>query len=217
MKYYLSLIGVFAGLASLGTEPTWAADVADNDLSFYLALSGGWSHQFDADFDVSGAPITGEIFFHDGWTGAVSLGAHVTDNLRAELEGAVHQVGLDSEDIVGIGTIDLEGHVRVYDVLAKLAYDFGDGPVKPFVAAGVGFASYGVDLDAPVSGSDSDTTFAGALEAGINYTVTPKAELFATGQVLVLGDVDLDPTSSGSATLSSPLLLSGSVGLRWNF
>jgi hypothetical protein len=194
-----------------------AADVADDDLSLYLAVSGGWNQQFDADFDVSGAPISGDLFFNDGWTGAVALGAHVTDNLRIELEFAVHQVGLDSEDLVGIGTIDLEGHARAYDVLTKLAYDFGDGPVKPFIAAGVGVASYGVDLDFPVSGSDSDTTYAGALEAGVSYTISSDAELFAAGQLLVLGDVELDPTSSGSATLDYPLLVSGSVGLRWNF
>lgn len=218
MKHMMLFSAAITCAVALDSAPLRAADLADSpDTGLYLALSGGWNHQASADIDVSGLPITGEIFFKNGWTGAVAVGAHATSNLRAEVELAVHQTGLDYEELEGVGTIDLDGNARVTNVLAKLLYDFGDGPVRPYVGAGIGLANYRVKLDAPIAGKDSDTAFAGALEAGLNYAVSPHAELFAAGQVLLLGDLKLDPTSTGGARIDNPLLVSTSVGVRWHF
>ena len=95
--------------------------------------------------------------------------------------------------------------------------DFGDGPLKPFVAGGIGLAKFHVNIDSPVTGSDSDLVLAGSLAAGANYVVSPHAELFAAAEVLLLNDVTLDPTGGGSAKLLNPMFLSLAVGLRWNF
>ena len=199
----------------------WAADpyVAEGspDLGLYLAISGGWNYADSDKFEVPSIPISGEIFFLDGWTGAVAVGGHISHHIRTEFELAARHNALDDEDIVGIGTIDMTGEVNVYTGLFKVAYDFGDGPLKPFVAAGVGLAKFDVEIDAPVTGSDSDVVLAGSLEAGINYAMTANAELFADAEVLLLDDVTLDPTATGDSNLSNPLFVSASVGLRWNF
>ena len=189
----------------------------NRDLALYLAVSGGWNHLNSASIDVPILGTTGEIFFNDGWTGSVAVGAHVTNHLRVELELAAHKNGLNHEDFSDGSRVDLGGGVQVFDGLAKIAYDFGDGPLRPFVGAGVGVANFGVNLESPVTGSDNAWALAGALEAGLNYSISPHAELFASGQLLMLGDVHIDPTSNGGGTLSHPTLLSTSVGVRWNF
>ena len=206
--------------ASLLANISLAADLTpqqDRELALYLAVSGGWNHLNSASISVPILGTVGEIFFDDGWTGSVAVGAHLTNHVRAELELAAHRNGLNHEDFVGVGRIDLGGGVQVYDSLVKIAYDFGDGPLRPFVGAGVGVANFGINLESPATGSDNAWALAGALEAGLNYSISPHAELFATGQLLMLGDVHIDPTSSGGGTLSHPTLISTSVGVRWNF
>ena len=197
----------------------FAADVASpkgSETALYIAVSGGWSHLERADLSGIVGISTSEIFFNDGWTGAVMAGTRLSDHWRAEVEFAAHHQGLNYENLNG-ARVDLTGNVQVYDGLAKLAYDFGDGPLRPYVGAGIGLANFGVDLQSPAVGSDNAWTMAGALEAGLSYAVSPQVEIFASGQVLFLGNVTLDPTSSGGATLVHPTLLSTSLGLRLNF
>lgn len=217
MKTYLALL-VSTPLAIVFDAPAaWADDsnVAENslDLGLYLAVAGGWTY---ADSDKS-PTFDGEIFFKDGWTGSAALGAHITDHIRAEFELAAHQNSLDHVSS-GAFSVGLNGNLTVYTGIAKIAYDFGDGAFRPYVAAGVGLANFDVEVKPPTgSGSDSDMALAGTLEAGINYAVSANAELFSDVQVLLLGDVTVDPDSSGATELSNPLFVSASVGLRWNF
>ena len=188
-----------------------------SDLELYLAVSGGWNYADGDKFEVPSVPISGEIFFLDGWTGAVALGGHITDHIRTEFELAVRHNALDDEDLAGIGTIDLTGKVNVYTGLLKVAYDFGEGPFRPFIAAGVGLAKFDVEIDVPFTGSDDAVALAGSLEAGASYAMSANAELFADAEVLLLDDVTLDPTATGDSILSNPLFVSASVGLRWRF
>jgi opacity protein-like surface antigen len=210
---------IFAAL--FGTPTVWAADLSEpespTDLRFYLSIAGGWNHADSDNFHLSSGQISGEIFFDDGWIGKVALGANIDDHLRGELEFAIRNNDLDHETIDQFGKIDLKGETNVYTGLAKIAYDFGDGPVRPFVGAGIGVASFDVNIDAPVSGSDSDLALAGSLSVGMNFAVSTNAELFAEGEALLIDDVSLDPTSTGSASLSNPLFLSASLGLRYRF
>jgi hypothetical protein len=214
------LVGSFLGVTLTSTiaraaDPYVAGDSRGLDL--YLAVSGGWSYADGDNFEVPSVPISGEIFFSDGWTGAVALGGHITDHVRTEFAFAVRHNALDEEDLVGIGTIDLTGLVNVYTGLAKVAYDFGDGPFKPFLSAGAGLASFHAEIDSPVTGSDSHVVLAGSLGAGVNYTLSANAELFTDAEVLLLDDVTIDPTSTGDSTLSNPTFMSVTAGLRWNF
>ena len=211
-----SLMGALLNVpAASAADPYLVAEAPDRRL--YLAVSSGWNYADSDLFEIPSIPLSGEIFFMDGWAGAVALGGHITDHVRTEFELAVHHNALDDEDIVGLGTIDLEGEINVYTGLAKIAYDFGEGPLKPYIAAGVGLAKFDVEINSPVTGSDSDLVLAGSLEAGVNYAVTANMELFADGQVLMLDDVTIDPAGGGAADLSNPMFISASVGLRWNF
>ena len=160
MKIYFGLLVSVILAGVIGVPRAWATDpfVAESatDMELYLAVAGGWTYAEIDKFELSSAPISGEIFFEDGWTGKVALGAHITDHVRTELELALRHNALDYETIVGVGTIELEGETNVYTGLAKVAYDFGDGPIRPFIGVGLGVASFDVEIDAPVTGSGSN-------------------------------------------------------------
>ena len=98
----------------------------------------------------------------------------------------------------------------------KLVYDYGEGPVRPFIVAGIGLAKPDVEIDAPATGSDDDLVLAGSLEAGVSYAMPANAEVFADAEVPLLDEVTVDPTATGDANLSNTLLVSASVRLRWN-
>jgi opacity protein-like surface antigen len=217
MKIYLgllvsTLLAIVFDIPAAGANDTYVAE-SSLDLGLYLAVAGGWTY---ADSDKS-PTFDGEIFFKDGWTGSAALGTHITDHVRAEFELAAHQHSLDHIRI-GAASMDLNGDLTVHTGIAKIAYDFGDGLLRPYVAGGVGLANFDVGVKPPTgSGSDSDMALAGTLEAGINYAVTANAELFSDVQVLFLSDVTVDPASNGGAELSNPMFVSASLGLRWNF
>jgi opacity protein-like surface antigen len=211
-----SLLGaMFNSPMAQAADPYMVED--GSGLGLYVAVSGGWNYADSDNFEVPSVPISGEIFFLDGWTGAVALGGRITDHVRTELELAIRHNALDDEDLVGIGTIDLTGKVNVYTGLAKVAYDFGDGPFKPFIAAGIGLASFDAEIEAPVVGSDSNVVLAGSLGAGVNYSLSPNAELFAAAELLLLDDVTIDPVGTGDSNLSNPMFVTVAAGLRWNF
>jgi hypothetical protein len=136
---------------------------------------------------------------------------------RAELELAMRSNELDSIEINGLGTLNASGETRVLSALAKVAYEFDLGVLRPFAAAGLGIARYTIDLDAPSSGTDEDIVLAGELELGASVAVTEQVDLFTSAQLLILDNPDLDPTSTGSAELNHPTFLTGSVGLRLHF
>lgn len=217
MRIYLGVIvGTFVALVS-EVPAAWAADAIGEasslDLGLYLAFAGGLTH---ADSDKS-PTFDGEVFFQDGWTGSSSLGAHLTDHVRAEFELAAHQNSLDHISS-GPFSMEINGDLTVYTGLAKIAYDFGDGRLRPYVAVGLGLANFHVEVTPPTgNGSDSDIALAGTLEAGMNYALTANAELFSDFQVLLLDDVTIDPDSTGGTELSNPMFISASIGLRWNF
>jgi opacity protein-like surface antigen len=217
MKIYLSLLVGAILAARIGVPAAWAADPAmtesTSDLGLYLAVAGGWTH---ADSDQS-PTFDGEVFFKNGWIGSAALGVHFTDHVRAEFEWAAHQNSLDHISS-GAFSMDINGDLTVFTGLAKIAYDFGNGPLRPYVAVGGGLANFEVTVKPPTgSGSDSEMAVAGTLEAGINYAMTANAEIFSGVQVLMLDDVTIDPDSSGATELSNPLFVSAAVGLRWNF
>jgi opacity protein-like surface antigen len=201
------------------TSAVSAADVASTDAGVrkehYLSLSGGLSFADATEFETVGA--TGEIFFHGGWTGSAALGIHLTNTLRSEVELSIHTNDLEDEYIDGLGTIELDGNVSVVTTLAKLAYDFDLNSLKPFVAIGIGLAHFEAEIQVPITGSDHDTVLAGAVEGGFAYVVSDRVDLFTKAQLLVLGDVTLDPAGTGDSTLDTPLLVSGSAGIRIGF
>ena len=129
MKTYLVLlVGTLVAIV-FDIPAAWAddSDVAENslDLGLYSAVAGGWTY---ADSDKS-PTFNVEVFFKDGWTGSAARGARITDHVRAEFELAAHQNSLDHVSGGG-SSMDLNGDLTVYTGIAKIAYDFGDGPMR---------------------------------------------------------------------------------------
>jgi hypothetical protein len=187
---------------------------------WYVSISGGWAYSDDDKIEIPGLPVSAHVFFDDGETGSVALGSNFGNGFRAEVEGAIHHNELDHLKLSAGGLsqkIGLHGDLNIYTGLAKIAYDFGDGPIRPFVAAGIGIALFEVALDG--LDSDSDIALAGAVEAGITYAVSAHADVFTFGQMLLLDDAKLkpDPSLTSDVTFMNPLLVSASVGLRWKF
>jgi opacity protein-like surface antigen len=191
-----------------------AADLIGQNGSIYFAIAGGFDNLFDTNFDAG--VVAGTINFNPGWIGALAIGTHVSQSLRAEIEVSSQSVSLDDEEINGLGRIDLSGDVQVIAVMAKIDYDFDLGSIRHFVGAGIGVANFAVDLGAPIQFEESDSVLAGMGEAGIGVPLTPDIEAFGKAQVMVLDDVSID-SPGGSATLDHPTMASIPVGLRVGF
>ena len=206
-------IAVLLGLASLSSS-AFAQESSENSSTFYLSVAGGYAHAPSADVD---AGVNVELFFNDGWAGSAAVGTHLTDHIRAELEFALRQVKLDDETIQGLGKINLDGDVDAYSGIVKLAYDFGDGPFRPYVAGGMGLVNYSVDIDQPINGRDDDTVLAFAVEGGLSFRLSERIDVFAAAQFMMLGNVTLDPANTGDADLENPSFVTSSGGLRIHF
>lgn len=201
--------------ALVGSSVAWADDTipvaGKQDLPLYLTVSGGWNY---ADSDRS-PTFDGKIFFKDGWIGSAGLGTNFSDHWRGELEVAVRRNGLDRVEATGF-QVDVDGHTAIYTGMAKVAYDFGDGQFKPYIGAGIGLADFVVHTTSP-SGTDSEVTVAGSLQAGVNYSISPSTVVFFDTQVLLLGDVNVDPSNTGTTKIENPLFLTASIGVRFGF
>lgn len=180
----------------------------------YLAISGGENHEPDQHFHS--ATSTGHVAFSDGITGSVALGFDLGDHFRTELELAVQQANLDHIHVPGF-RLDVGGTSDIFTGMAKIAYDFDCGGVRPYLAAGLGIGQFAIHLANTLRGSDSDLAFAGKLEGGVSIPITNRVDLFANTQALFLTDVMMNPGGGDATELSHPILYSGSTGFRLHF
>lgn len=193
--------------------PTVRGDELGMD-RFYVSVAGGYNHL--ADGDISGE-VDGTISFDDGWAGYAALGYRVAEHVRLELEFGVATAKLDSEELRGIGHIDLAGDTQMQTGLVKMALDANPGGLSPFIALGAGVARFSIDLDAPVSGTDHDMAPALLLEAGTRVPLSDTFDLQISGRYLLVDDVLLDPTNSGENRLSDIANFSAVAGLAIHF
>jgi opacity protein-like surface antigen len=211
MRTYILAAGLLAGLAT----SAWAADLETRSGNgLYISAGFGLSHEFDPEFNADGA--SGKLDFDNGWVGSIALGI-AGQSLRAELEVARRENDLQRIEIDGLGTIDTNGQSRLVTALAKVDYEITLGGVRPFIGLGAGMARYTIELDAPENGSDSEMVLAGEAEAGLTVPLSSHLEAFGVGQILILRDPHLDPTSTGGAELDDPTFLSAEAGLRLHF
>ena len=80
--------------------------------------------------------------------------------------------------------------------MTNLWYGFTVGPVTPFIGAGVGVANLGITTkyDAPfdaASFSDSATTYAAQVGAGVSVALTENVSLTGRYRYFSTGDVTL--------------------------
>ena len=205
---------LFVGVACCGlwlSSPAGAGE--PRAPGFYLSAAGGYNHLSDG--NISGN-VEGTITFDDGWAGYAALGYRVSGHLHFELELGLATAGLDSEELAGIGHIELAGETQTQTGLIKVGLDMNAEGTSPFLAVGAGLARFSVDLDAPATGTDSDIVPAVLLEAGVHTPLSDAFDLFASGRYLVVGDATLDPTHTGENEVSNLSNLSAVLGLQFH-
>lgn len=141
------LASALVALAVPGT--TWAQNV---DEGWYVAGSATLSLLDDSHTLIVDLPIpTGyaetEYKLDAGWGAQVAVGRQF-DHVRLELEGGYSRN--DADHYIAIvpptGEIPAKGGHKVWRVMANGYYDFGDGPVRPYIGAGIGYADVKIHL-----------------------------------------------------------------------
>lgn len=193
----------------------------------------------------AGTSLGWETKFDHGMPLSVAYGRQYMPNMRAEIELSYQAndvsrhsnvmaagIDLDGEDAgvlisgspnLGVSVGDLvsdgRGYVRSTYLMANAYYDFGTGPWRPFIGAGLGVAS--ADVKYAPSGvgivDDQVTTFAYQLIGGASYDISDSMSLYgqyryrATPRLeteVNLFDAELDVENASSNV---------EIGLRFKF
>jgi opacity protein-like surface antigen len=144
----------------------------------YLLTEGG-STKGSIDFDYN------EKYAPTGYGVALYLGWVLNDSLRLELETGYRNADLDKVKITrddtftySVGeTVPVGGAVQVGTVMTSLFYDIHlfDGPILPWIGAGLGGAYVDYNIDEPsgqFNSKDNTWVFAYQLMAGITFPVS---------------------------------------------
>jgi opacity protein-like surface antigen len=179
---FVGLLG-FAGVAQAAdvaeAAPPAAAPVLEATPSWYLAARAGVAFPLDTNFDFGGANVHTD--YDTGFVGGVAIGTQFNVGSfapRAEVEFGYMRTGVDTHQIDGFTVPDYDsfGHENVFYGLVNGYLDFGSGPLKPYIGAGVGFGHVEFDNYGVGSGGgnitaldDSGTGFAWQVGAGLSY------------------------------------------------
>lgn len=169
------------------------------NLKVYLALKGGVSK-----FDLDG------LDYNKLGTYGAAIGVRINPQVRVEFEALSYETIKDSSFSASLKheTLSLMGH---------LLYDIGNGKIRPYVGAGVGFAvmydkktsvrsPYYIEVKETVSG------FAAALQAGVSAELSEKAALDVGARYTYMYRPEGDWISSYDTNV-----FTGLVSLRFNF
>ena len=136
---------------------TRASDNGTNSDSFFgtaipasstlTASYGNSSSTTNLDYtgDAGGGPISGT--FRDGFILGTARGKYLNENTRVELETAWRNNSGENWDSP-LGTGQLDGHFNSVSSLLNVVREFGNGRVKPYAGAGVGWTIQDGDFDA---------------------------------------------------------------------
>lgn len=186
MRLTLPLISAIA--STVFSFPVLAADVVEpvpavtpmveqGGYGWYIAGRIGAAFPEDTEFGVLGTTVTNE--YDTGLVGGVAVGTQFDlggFRPRAELEVGYMSSSIDSHVVGGVGTFsgaDAFGDTNVIYGLANAYLDFGSGPLKPYIGAGLGFGH--VDFDnhgvsaVGTAMDDSGTGLAWQIGAGVSY------------------------------------------------
>ena len=111
----------------------------------YRSVFGGWSDLSDYTGDVVAGPVGGT--FKDGFILGTARGRYLNDNTRIELDTTWRNNSGENWDSP-LGTGQLDGHFNSVSSLVNVVREFGNGRVKPYAGAGVGWTIQDGDFDA---------------------------------------------------------------------
>lgn len=186
------LLSSAAAVALVAGTPVLAADlvvdvpvdepiaVAETGWYFSVFAGGLWDGFITAEDDSDGDAFDVEVSTDAGWLLGATVGTHVFDSLRAEVElyGARRDVNGASE---GPFSIDLDGTVTTVGLLGNLWVDFDTGSgFTPYIGGGLGVGYIHAESPGagPVSPLDADGVgLAYQLGAGVQVDVADNIAL----------------------------------------
>jgi opacity protein-like surface antigen len=149
----------------------------------YLGLRG--SYVFTDGGSTQGGTFDYDEEYADGFAVAAYFGWVLDDSFRLEAEGGFRSADIDEVTIVRDGgapysvgdVVDVGGDVQVGTAMVNLYYDLHlfDGPILPWIGAGIGGAFVDVAIDDPLfalNGKDTTWVFAYQFKAGITFPVS---------------------------------------------
>ena len=216
----LAVAGLFAAGSALAASAYGIA---------YLGLRGSYNFTDDGSTTSTGTYDFDESY-DDGYSAAIYMGWVLDDNFRLEFEGGYGTADLDQVQITRAGaapyavgdTFDVGGRAQMGSVMANLYYDlhFFDGPVLPWVGAGLGgaFVDYNIS-DAPtneLSGKDQRWVFAYQFMAGVTFPVSEGVSMSLAYRYFRTADFDYINAIPDTLT-TNITQQSVDVGLQFHF
>ncbi len=171
----------------------FATGIAWGQDSLYVSLGLGSASPIDSDLNR-------------GPAGTIALGASF-DQFRGELEYS--HLESDADDWFFI-----TGSISTFSLMANGYFNFiNDGPIIPFITAGVGFSRIETKIDAIVPGSviivkGSDTAFSYQAGAGIDFLLSESFTVYMMYRYFATTDI-FDAGSFSSHNVY--------IGLRFSF
>jgi len=184
-----------------------ASFAQDKDDGWYAAGSATLSllddsHTFVVDLPIPTGYAETEYKMDAGWGAQIAVG-YQFDRVRVEVEGGYARN--DADRYVAIvpptGEIAAEGGHKVWRVMANGYYDFGDGPVQPYVGGGIGYADVKIRLFAARAPFPNETPmlilddhvgeFAYQAMAGVGFAVSQRVKVTTQYRWLSAGKVHM--------------------------
>ena len=157
--------------------------------------------------------ITGDAEYGSSPAFAAAIGRHLTDDVRIEFELGYSQIDIDgmtnlrADGRLVDAAYGLTGDSDVWTVTVGAVYDVPpQGPLRPYLGAGVGIAHHatkttftfaGVD---PTTESGDDTVWSYYLRAGLGYQLSDTVTLYGGCRYIGAQDVEIAGTRSTSAS-----------------
>ncbi len=192
--------------------------------NWYIAARIGAAFPEDTEFGVLGTTVTNE--YDTGWAGSAAIGTQfdfVGLRPRAEFEMGYLSSDVDAHDVAGIATFSGDDAFGQTDVLFGLVngyVDFLDGPLKPYIGAGLGFGHVEFDnhgITAVGTAMDNSATgFAWQVGAGVSWEFVPQMTMelgYRYFSVENVGLTAVDGTESDVDVSANQVTL----GLRYSF
>lgn len=176
--------------------------------SFYIGAQGGYNDLFDAELNEDCWLFTctseGTAIFDEGHAIGGVVGFEMPLGVRIEGEFTYRENRFQS-----IGWVDASratsGDVRSQTVMANLYYDFGIGPLRPYLGGGGGVMFVEFDDVRDANGplfSGERTLLAGQVIAGVGISPLPNTTIYLDYRALFAEDANFTFASTQRAAIA---------------
>ncbi len=151
----------------------------------------------DSDLSESTSGQSGDLELNNAFSLAGAMGLRLTPQWRLEGEISYRKADLDRIEVAA-GSFEFGGDVNTWLYMLNIYYDvdFEWKNFKPFLTAGLGFASHEAQLDR-VAGllpeaTDDSIGFAWQLGGGLKYRVNPDLAISSNYRYIGTSDIEVD-------------------------